>query len=93
MVSLDIEKPHSCLSCPCLHTLANIPDIMNKEKTYAARFCMAAHKDILICEDDNAPLPEKWYKFEIPKWCPWIETKNNEKVAKNLVKMKLGGCY
>ena len=72
MIALNIDKPKSCLSCPCLWTLSNIGGEGNK--TYAARFCAAASKEICVYEEVNDfPLPDSFYKFAIPVWCPWIE--------------------
>ena len=73
MIALNIEKPNSCLSCPCLWTLGNIPD-EKTGNTYAIRFCAAAHKEICVYKEiEDFPLPDSFYRFPVPEWCPWIE--------------------
>lgn len=72
MIALDRDKPKSCLSCPCLWTLGNVFD--DKGEIYAARYCAAVSKEICIYKEiEDMPLPDDFYIFNIPNWCPWIE--------------------
>lgn len=70
MIALNIDKPTSCLSCPCLQTITATGSEDNRK--YAVRFCHAAHKEICVYEDSEE-LPKNWYEFNIPTWCPWLE--------------------
>lgn len=76
MIALKQNRPNSCLSCPCLETLAGIPS--DNGKIYVTRYCRAAYKEICVFEEES--IPETFYNFNIPTWCPWIEigVKNND---------------
>jgi hypothetical protein len=76
-----------CDNCPKLQTMIRVPDILNKNKHYAARFCMAARKNICVFEQkENEILPDIFYNFKTPEWCPRI-------IGKKLVSLGLGGSY
>jgi len=62
IIGLQMSMPQKCLDCPCLHTII-IDDIK-------ARFCMAAHRDIIVLHEDDYDV---WFNFQKPQWCPWID--------------------
>lgn len=96
MIALNRRMPKNCLDCPCLLTFGNIPDGESKE-TYAARFCAASHRELCIYKEiKDFPLPDSFYNFSKPKWCPWQEIYENvddEESAWHMSMAGLGGSY
>lgn len=96
MIALNKNKPTSCLFCPCLSSFRNVSS-ENKNKTYAIQYCAAAYKEICIYEElEDTPLPDSFYYFPIPQWCPWIEINNSTRDEESYWHMSmagLGGSY
>lgn len=95
MIALNIDKPKSCLSCPCLWTIGNVPNESNK--MFSIRYCAAARKEICAYEEiENMPFPDSFYNFSIPNWCPWVELNKpvyDEDSYWHMSMAGLGGSY
>lgn len=72
MIGLNITMPTTCLNCPCLSTFL-VDDT-------AFRFCLAAHRSLVIMSKGEIKSFVKWMDFQKPEWCPWIEIKDGEQV-------------
>lgn len=63
------NKIGSCLDCPCLETLADIPS--ETSATFNMRICRATGGIIMVHPSFDANnIPANWDNFPIPNFCP-----------------------